>query len=555
MLRRVRIILATIFFLGITILFLDFTGVLQPYFSWMAKVQFLPAILALNLVIVGVLLVVTLIFGRIYCSVICPLGILQDIFGWIGRRFKKSRYTYSKPKNWLRYSVLALFIIALLAGINSVVALLAPYSAYGRIAQNIFSPVSLWAFHKEIYIRSIGTFAIAAVTLIIIAVLAFRNGRTWCNTICPVGTILSFFSRFPLLRPVINTSKCVNCTLCAKKCKASCINTKEHKIDYSRCVMCGDCISNCHKGAISYTTKRYHAQPSEQSSCKTTSAPKAKQTAQATKQSANVPSNNKRPNQKSSETDNKTIVEETTVSTVQLKSEVKKDTVESSLNNSAAEKASGNQENEKGGMERRTFLAIAGMMAAAVAAKARDKELPPIIKRETVKRETEIVPAGAIGIEHFTQHCTACQLCVAVCPNKVLKPSGNIMTLMQPHLTFEKGFCAPECNKCSTVCPAGAIKKIDLSQKFFTQIGHAVWDASLCIPIAKERRCGRCERHCPTGAITLVAVDPSDEASPRFPVVDEEICIGCGACENACPVSPIPAIYVEGYQEHKLSPM
>ena len=154
MLRTVRIILATIFFLGITILFLDFTGVLQPYLSWMAKVQFLPALLALNLVIVGVLLVVTLIFGRIYCSVICPLGILQDIFGWIGRRFKKSRYTYSKPKNWLRYSVLALFIIALLAGINSFVALLAPYSAYGRIAQNIFSPVTLWAFHKEIYIRS-----------------------------------------------------------------------------------------------------------------------------------------------------------------------------------------------------------------------------------------------------------------------------------------------------------------------------------------------------------------------------------------------------------------
>ena len=102
---------------------------------------------------------------------------------------------------------------------------------------------------------------------------------------------------------------------------------------------------------------------------------------------------------------------------------------------------------------------------------------------------------------------------------------------------------------------SGAIKKIDLSQKFFTQIGHAVWDASLCIPIAEERRCGRCERHCPTGAITLVAIDPSDEASPRFPVVDEEICIGCGACENACPVSPIPAIYVEGYKEHKLSPM
>lgn len=508
MLRTVRIILATIFFVGITLLFLDFKGIIHPYLSWMAKVQFLPALLALNLIIVGVLIIVTLIFGRIYCSIICPLGILQDIFGWIGRRFKKNRYTYSKPKNWLRYTVLALFVIAILAGINSFVALLAPYSAYGRIAQNIFSPVSLWAFHKEIYIRSIGTFAIAAVTLIIIAVLAFRNGRTWCNTICPVGTILSFFSRFPLLRPVINTSKCVNCTLCAKKCKASCINTKEHKIDFSRCVMCGDCIKNCHKGAISYTTKRY---------------PAPVQSTQPSQQTAHPVQN--------------------------------QDITETNQQKSIGKTSIENQEEENSGMERRSFLVIAGMMVTAVAAKARDKELPPIIKRETVKREIELVPAGAVGIKHFTEHCTACQLCVSVCPNKVLKPSGNIMTLMQPHLTFEKGFCAPECNKCSTVCPTGAIKKIDLSQKFFTQIGRAVWDASLCIPMAEERHCGRCERHCPTGAITLVAIDPSDEASPRFPVVDEDICIGCGACENACPVSPLPAIYVEGYPEHKLSPM
>ena len=146
MLRRIRLTLAVLFFAAVTALFLDFTGALHAWLGWTAKIQFLPALLALNVGAVAALAALTLLFGRVYCSVICPLGVMQDIISWAsGRRKKKQyRFSYSEEKKWLRYGALGLFVAALAAGIGSFVALLAPYSSYGRIASNLFAPLYRW---------------------------------------------------------------------------------------------------------------------------------------------------------------------------------------------------------------------------------------------------------------------------------------------------------------------------------------------------------------------------------------------------------------------------
>ena len=185
MLRKIRITLALIFFVGITLLFLDFTGTVHAWLGWMAKVQFLPAVLALNVGIVVLLIILTLLFGRVYCSVICPLGVMQDVISWISgqRKKKKYRFSYSPAKSWLRYGVLTLFILAMIAGIGSFVALLAPYSSYGRIASNLFAPIYQWgnnlfayfaeransyAFYEvSVWIKSLPTFIIAALKFFI----------------------------------------------------------------------------------------------------------------------------------------------------------------------------------------------------------------------------------------------------------------------------------------------------------------------------------------------------------------------------------------------------
>lgn len=464
----------------------------------MAKIQFLPALLALNVGVVLLLVLLTLVFGRVYCSVICPLGVFQDILAWFGRRPKKRRklpYSYSPAISWLRYGVLGLFVIALVAGAGSLAALLAPYSAYGRIAGNLFQPLWQWgnnllayiaeradsyAFYEtEVWLKSLPTFIIAVVTFVILAVLAGRNGRTYCNTICPVGTVLGFLSRYSLFRIVIDTEKCNNCSVCARNCKASCINSKEHKIDASRCVACMDCIDKCKHGAISY---QYHP------FWKKADAP----------QSGAAPVNE----------------------------------------------------------SRRGFFTATALIAATSAVKAKRKKVDgglAIIKdKKAPERNTPLTPPGSLSARNMAQHCTACQLCVSVCPNQVLRPSTDLLKLMQPEMSYERGYCRPECTKCSEVCPAGAIKPITKEDKSSIQIGHAVWVKKNCIPLTDGVECGNCARHCPSGAIQMVPSNPEDESSVKIPVVNEERCIGCGACENLCPARPFSAIYVEGHERHRI---
>lgn len=495
MLRTIRLTIAILFFILITLLFLDFTGTLHAWFGWLAKIQFLPAVLALNVGVVLLLVALTLVCGRVYCSVICPLGVFQDIVSWFSAKRKKNRFRYSPALKGLRYGVLGVFVLAIIAGLNSFVVLLAPYSAYGRIVSGFLAPLYQWgnnglaylaeradsyAFYQtEVWMKSLPTLIIAAVTLVVLIVLAWRGGRTYCNTICPVGTVLGFLSKFSLLKPVIDTAKCNGCGLCARNCKASCINAKAHEIDYSRCVACMDCIGKCKQGAITYTRRKPAA---------------------ATMQEAGAGA-------------------------------------------------------EKVNSARRAFFSTSALLATTAVLKAQEKVvdggLATIEDKKIPNRATAITPPGSLSARNLASHCTACQLCVSVCPNQVLRPSSNLMKLMQPEVSYERGYCRPECTKCSEVCPAGAIQPITKAEKSSIQVGHAVWIKENCICITDKMECGNCERHCPVGAIQMVSSDPKDEKSIKIPVVNDERCIGCGACENLCPSRPFSAIYVEGHGVHR----
>jgi len=459
MLRTIRIILAALFLVGITLLFV---GIGLDWWGWMAKLQFLPACLALNAAVIAGVLVLSLVLGRIYCSVICPLGVFQDVVIRIRRIVNpKHHFGWHCEWKWLRYAVLAVFLIALIAGVQVIVALLAPYSAYGRMVRAVAEPV--WGM----------ALIVPAVTFVLITVLAWVSGREWCSSVCPVGTVLSLFSRFSLFRPVIDADKCISCRRCEKDCKASCIDIDTKKIDYSRCVDCFDCLGDCKVDALKY---RFAYGKSSQD--------KLVQT-----------------------------------------------------------EASGP---DRG---RRAFLAGSALLVGAAAraqVKKNDGGFAPIKDKVDPARSEALVPFGAGSVKDFYGSCTACGLCVSACPNHVLKVSTDLERLMQPYMSYTDGYCRPECNECSKVCPTGAIERLERGQKAAISIGIARVDYDLCVA-GRGVHCGNCARHCPSGAIRMV----EDAAGHRIPVVNEEQCIGCGACEFLCPSRPLSAITVNGLSVHQ----
>lgn len=484
MLKNLRIIVSAILFVLITFYFLDFANILPLSFDFLAQIQFVPAVLSLSFIILGVLIVLTLLFGRIYCSTICPMGIFQDVVNRISQRFKSKkqrRFSYSKPKTILRWSIVALVMLTFLLNYTVILGLLDPYSAYGRMIVNVFKPVYLagnnllesiftsfdnYRFYKvDIFIASISSFIIGLATFLVIGFLAWKHGRAWCNTICPVGTLLGFLSKYSLYKIRIDTEKCNGCGICATKCKASCINSKEHYIDNSRCVDCYNCLDSCNKGALKYSLP------------------------------------------------------------LPVKSTEKVENIDNS---------------------RRRFI-TAGVTTATLVPKSIKAQIIQTLGGgdKPYKVEHPITPPGSISQEHFLSHCTSCHLCVSKCPANILKPAFmeyGIGGIMQPTVTFEKGFCNYDCTICTDVCPNGAIKPLTVEEKHLTQMGYVVFIKDNCIVYTEETSCGACSEHCPTQAIRMVPY----KDGLTIPQTDTEICVGCGGCEYVCPVRPFRAVYIEG---------
>ncbi len=509
MLRKIRIALAAFFFIGITLLFM---GIGHNWWGWMAKLQFLPSALALNLVVVAIILLACFLFGRVYCSTICPMGVFQDIVIWLRRtigKWQRNRgvrklqrmkeqglkpgpeaknlikhfeYKYIPEHAWVRYGFLVLSLVSLFVSGQMLIALVAPYSAYGRIVRSI---VGLANGSVAVPLLITGL-----VTLVFIGCCAWFWGREYCNTICPVGTTLSLVSRFALFRPVIDTTKCTQCGRCERGCKSSCIDYKTGHIDYSRCVGCFDCMERCKEKGLKYRFVGF---------------------------GKGIPG------------------------------QARND--DNGARNDGGVKLANDEKTAANDTGRRAFIATTALVGTALAAKAQHAQggLADVTPKEAPLRGTRLVPPGAESVKSFYDHCTACQLCVSACPNGVLRPSTDFEHFLQPQMGYENGYCRPECHACSDVCPAGAIRPLKPGQKQTIAIGLAHVNLELCFAANGTASCGNCAHHCPSGAIRMVDLEG---ARFKVPTVSEAQCIGCGACEFLCPSRAISAITVRGNSVH-----
>ena len=264
MLRALRIVAAVAVFAGLNLFFLGFAEGL----GLLAQVQFVPACLAFNLVAVGIVAGVTLLAGRLYCSVVCPLGIFQDIVLWVRRRIVRKDFAYRPGRPVVRGGAAVLFVALLLCGAASLAGVIEPYSAYGRIATHLFEPLAAmcanfaadlcmkWGhpcmLKSEVFVRGWAALGVAGVSFVALAAVTVMRGRLFCNTVCPVGAALGLLAAKAPVRIRLDAATCAKCGLCAKACKAECIDVANGAVDQSRCVRCFNCLGACKKGAMSW---------------------------------------------------------------------------------------------------------------------------------------------------------------------------------------------------------------------------------------------------------------------------------------------------------------
>lgn len=494
LLRTTRIVFSSLILICFFLIFIDFRSLIPAgYQNVLLYLQFVPSVvkfLNLNSLVAGGFLMVvflTLLTGRTYCSFFCPLGIGQDLFSRTGGRFRKKfrRFGFQKPFTVIRYSLLALTLFVSMTWGIFMLTLLDPFSIFGRFMTFFARPLVIVVNNGlagilgkfDIYTLSIMsvkgynivTYIIPVAFFILVGTLSFTRGRLYCNMICPVGTFLGLLSKISLLRIRHDESSCTRCGRCAVRCKSHCIDFLNNNIDVSRCVNCFNCVTTCQDNAISYGI-------------------------------------------------------------VKLKNREHK-----------------TDESRRGAIAVMILL-LTGMHPSL---KASEKGVPVPKKKSTVRENKTfpVCPPGGISIATFTRDCTACSLCISACPNGVLQPAFReygISGMMQPVMNYHKSFCTYNCVICTEICPTHALHPLTLEAKKLTQIGKVVFIKDNCIVKTEKTACGACSESCPTKAAHMVPY----EGNLLIPEVNTDICIGCGHCEYACPTTPYKAIFIDGNPVH-----
>jgi polyferredoxin len=439
-----------------------------------------------------VVLIATLLLGRIFCGWVCPLGVILDLTDrFFEKRIRRSAMRERRWRN-VKFYILVFIGAAALFGVQ-IAFLFDPIALLTRtLTWSCYAPLQLgfhllgehlsfaggwlreqwgWLFPEEAMHFRMGLVVFSLLGLIVSA--NALSPRFWCRNLCPLGALLSLFSRFPLLRKRMSEA-CDYCQVCTNLCRMQAIDSRTIRTDSRECILCMSCVASCPTEAIHYGLQWGDGAPVR----------------------------------------------------------------------------GARESSERTPHPVRRYLIFSGLAGLAWAALARTSAgAKPSVRGQPISSPFLLRPPGSLPEEKFLSRCVRCSTCMKVCPTGGLQPAiteAGLEGFWTPVLVPRMGECAPECTACEQVCPTQAIWPFHPEEKAWLFLGTAVIDRSFCLVWNAQKRCLVCDEVCTYRAVEWRMVNDFPH-----PFVNEQRCVGCGLCERKCPVQPVAAIRVYSFGDKR----
>jgi len=439
-------------------------------------------------------LVLTILFGRVFCGFICPLGTLHHLVSYSRPKLKGGRLVAAnriKDSRKIKYFILVLLLVSAFFGVNFS-GVMDPMSFFFRslslavlpglgtgikelfdfLARTDIKALNLLSYTAEVFVSPVFGYGYQAFKTgwligLLFLVITFLNRirpRFWCRALCPLGALLGICARFSIFGLEKDAGRCTQCNRCTRTCAGAAEPIPGESWQKSECLMCLNCHATCPEKAVVFKMR-------------------------------------------------------------------------SPLGDQGTD------------MGKRAFL---GGLTAGVALPFFSRLDGQI---HTTPNAELIRPPGAVQEKQFLSLCQRCGLCMKACPTNVINPAlseGGLGGFWTPNLIMTQGYCEYTCTLCGSVCPTGAIADITTKQKIETpvRIGSAYFDRGRCLPWSGNGPCIVCEEHCPTSPKAIYFYEDivngpdGGQIKVKLPQVDLKRCVGCGICENKCVVKGKPAVRV-----------
>ena len=194
-----------------------------------------------GLVIFIAILAISFVFGKSFCSWVCPIGFISESLGDFGEKIQKKLFkkriqmpkVLDYPLRSLKYLLLGFFVNAIFLSMTAVALKYFLDSPY-----NIISDVKMYYFFANI-----SQFSLIVIAVLMLLSIVFRN--FWCRYLCPYGALLGIFSLLSPLKIKRNKESCIDCNLCAKACPSFIKVDKVSTVISDECSTCMSCVDAC----------------------------------------------------------------------------------------------------------------------------------------------------------------------------------------------------------------------------------------------------------------------------------------------------------------------